>query len=190
MRLLEGRMAAVCTTATTALVIGCGGDAGDRQGVDDGVDGPSVINGCREASYVDGGGGTPIIRFGGDLDDRYSPACITVKLEQEVGWSGDFEEHPLSPGVAPSIRSASDPGTTPNPIPTQESGTTTITTTFGAIGHFPYYRTDHEDDGMYGTVQVVPQVVSPARTSSGSRRRRRLTGRHPRRAAGGGTGGG
>jgi len=155
----EQRNLMVGVGLTAAMAIGCGSDEGGGPATplaaDDAVDGSPVVNGCHQASYVDRAG-TPTIHFGGDLDDSYSPACITVSMDQQVSWSGDFEEHPLSPGVAPSVRGTSNPGTTPNPIPTQKSGTTTITATFGATGYFPYYCIDHEDDGMYGTVQVVP----------------------------------
>lgn len=102
------------------------------------VDAPTRLNGCTRDMAVD--------RSAADADrtitvqdDFYTPRCMRIAPGQQVTWRGDFEEHPLEPGIIRTPDVEQQPG---SPILSTGSGST-ATFTFPDAGDWAYYCTAH-----------------------------------------------
>jgi len=93
-----------------------------------------------ESSYVSN---TTTVTF--DATKVYTPACLKVAKGATVTFSGAFSSHPLA---------ASTRGTSGNPIPSTNSGTTKAVA-FPAAGFFPYYCTFHGNTAGANMAGVV-----------------------------------
>ena len=85
----------------------------------------------------------------------YRPRCLTVSAGARVLFRAlpDFGNHPLFAGTVNGSTATFDPT---SPIGTITSGPERAVT-FPAPGEFPYYCDFHFQQGMLGSVQVVPE---------------------------------
>ncbi|HVV87946.1 MAG TPA: plastocyanin/azurin family copper-binding protein [Kofleriaceae bacterium] len=112
---------------------------------------PPVLNGCVADTAVDltADDANRTIQFASFL---YAPPCVMIRAGQTVTWTGDFSEHPLTPGAIVEGTPTDQPG---NPIPPTDTGTS-ASVTFPATGDYGYYCAHHFGTGMMGAVYVVP----------------------------------
>ncbi len=107
---------------------------------------PSNFAGCQNFTDLTNQV-APIIQFGGELGQSYSPKCAIVSPSQTVTFSGSFGAHSLK-------------GLVTNPtadIPDQSSGVT-ASATFKVVGNYGYYCNTHGNPngtGMAGLIKVV-----------------------------------
>lgn len=85
----------------------------------------------------------------------YRPRCLTVSAGARVIFRAlpNFGNHPLFAGTVSGGVATPDPG---SPIGSMISGTEN-SVVFADAGEFPYYCDFHYNQGMLGSVQVVPQ---------------------------------
>lgn len=139
-------MASSTTSSLVILLAGCGEPV--KAVPDAMVDAaPASLHDCR--TFVRSSDN--IVRFPGPA---YSPSCLEITVGDTVRWTGNFEEHPLSPGRAPS-RPEDPMGSPNNPIVYTDSGNL-ATVVFPSAGDYPYYCTSHDYLGMFGVVRVSP----------------------------------
>lgn len=126
-----------------------GPDAPDGGAGDTGAPGSacaSAFAGCTtfvdmtSASVVD-------IAFGGAKGNVYDPKCIRVRVGQSVGFTGNFDMHPLLQACGPV------PG-----ILDKSFATYTYMRSFPKPGIYGYYCTNHgsaDGNAMAGAIEVV-----------------------------------
>jgi plastocyanin len=88
---------------------------------------------------------THIIKFGGPLGKKYSPASLTVSVGDTLVWVGDFDEHSLSLMKAPQGAKG---------FKGIESGST-FRYVVTVAGRYDYQCDDHVDMGMIGSFTAV-----------------------------------
>lgn len=94
---------------------------------------------------------THIIKFGGPLGKKYSPASLAVNVGDTLVWIGDFDEHSLSLMKAP-------PGAAG--FKSIQSGGT-FRYIVKVAGHYDYQCDDHVDQGMIGSFTAVAIPAPP-----------------------------
>ncbi|MFN0061850.1 MAG: plastocyanin/azurin family copper-binding protein [Myxococcaceae bacterium] len=129
--------------ALSVLACGTSNETNDG-GNDAGPDSP--LNGCTTATLTDrtAGGASRVIALS---SSAFSPPCMRVAVGQTVTFQGDFNSHPMRPGVNPGGLEAEGV----NPIPIVNSGTS-VDVTFSGAGTFPFYCAVHHSFGMRGVI--------------------------------------
>lgn len=126
-------------------------DAGTADSGTTVTDAGVVFNDCTEAKFVDKKAeNNTTVNFGGSLGQTYSPACVLIAVGHSVTFKGNFQNHPISPGI-PGSTTAGSPN---NPIVARNSGSTDLTANFATAGDYPYICVDHNNNGMSGVVRV------------------------------------
>jgi plastocyanin len=152
--MLQGRVRHVAVLFALAA---CGSDGGSQvdAAISDGardapIDAPALVNGCTFAASVDltAAAASRNIQV---QDDFYTPKCPRITVGQAVTWLGDFQDHPLSPGILRGNTVEDQPGT---PITLVTTGTS-HSVTFAQEGAWAFYCPNHPP-GMAGVVYVVP----------------------------------
>src|SRR5687768_524481 len=112
--------------------------------------GPVTINGCTAAMAVDltAPGATRTVVM---TDDIFTPKCTKIQVGQSITWSGNFNDHPLAPGILSAAGLEMQPG---SPIPSVTNGVSR-TVMFPAAGDWAFYCSNHSP-GMAGVIYVVP----------------------------------
>ena len=153
-------MAAIAwSVSLLAILVACGDDHArmiDAPIIPADRSGPVALHDCTD--YVDrtAPGDDRMISFYSGV--AYAPKCMTIAVGQSATWSGDFDMHPLAPGVAPDRIDDDPPGAPDSPIAKLDHGGQTSVTygPFTAAGDYPYYCSVHFLFGMIGVVRVVP----------------------------------
>lgn len=84
---------------------------------------------------------------------RYTPPCVKIKPGRTVRWLGEFEFHPLRPGLVVGAGTQNQPG---NPIPVLNAGTNSGLISFPQPGAWGFYCNFHfQTDAMKGAVFVA-----------------------------------
>jgi plastocyanin len=84
---------------------------------------------------------------------RYTPPCVKIKPGRTVRWLGEFEFHPLRPGLVVGAGTQNQPG---NPIPILNAGTNSGLISFPQPGAWGFYCNFHfQSDAMKGAVFVA-----------------------------------
>lgn len=88
---------------------------------------------------------THVIKFGGSLGKKYSPASLTVAVGDTLVWMGDFSEHTLTLVKAPAGARG---------FKGIETGST-FRYIVTVPGRYDYVCEDHVDQGMIGSFTAV-----------------------------------
>lgn len=116
-----------------------------------------ALNNCLPGNFVDRRGQDDVVIANDQPGNPflYRPRCLTVSAGARVLFRAlpDFGNHPLFAGTVNGSTATFDPT---SPIGTITSGPER-TVTFPAPGEFPYYCDFHFQQGMLGSVQVVPE---------------------------------
>jgi len=116
-----------------------------------------ALNNCLPGNFVDRRGQDDVVIANDQPGNPflYRPRCLTVSAGARVLFRAlpDFGNHPLFAGTVNGSTATIDPT---SPIGTITSGPER-TVTFPAPGEFPYYCDFHFQQGMLGSVQVVPE---------------------------------
>ena len=116
-----------------------------------------ALNNCLPGYFVDRRGQDDVVIANDQPGNPflYRPRCLTVSAGARVLFRAlpDFGNHPLFAGTVNGSTATFDPT---SPIGTITSGPERAVT-FPAPGEFPYYCDFHFQQGMLGSVQVVPE---------------------------------
>ena len=116
-----------------------------------------AFNNCLPGNFVDRRGQDDVVIANDQPGNPflYRPRCLTVSAGARVLFRAlpDFGNHPLFAGTVNGSTATFDPT---SPIGTITSGPERAVT-FPAPGEFPYYCDFHFQQGMLGSVQVVPE---------------------------------
>ncbi len=116
-----------------------------------------ALNNCLPGNFVDRRGQDDVVIANDQPGNPflYRPRCLTVSAGARVLFRAlpDFGNHPLFAGTVNGSTATIDPT---SPIGTITSGPERAVT-FPAPGEFPYYCDFHFQQGMLGSVQVVPE---------------------------------
>ena len=146
--------------ALAVVVTACGDDGSSPIdapiAIDAAVDAPADapvarINGCTRAQATDAtaAGANRMITL--NDNDTYTPPCLRIRAGQTVTWIGDFDAHPLEPGIVVPGDVEPQPG---SPIVATSSGSA-AQITFAATGEWGFFCPNHLP-GMVGAVFVDP----------------------------------
>lgn len=111
---------------------------------------PSALHGCDPLTAEAPGVDEVTVDFGGAVDLRYRPRCLTIEVGDAVRFLGDFALHPMAGGAILEGAPVRDPR---SPLPYANAGEEAV---FRADrpGVYPYYCQVHWIVGMNGVIYV------------------------------------
>lgn len=119
-----------------------------------------ALNNCIESDFIDRRGRATIEVANDDPTNpyRYRPRCVTISEGTEVTFRAlpDFGMHPLYGGTVVDGVATIDPA---SPIGSTGIGTETQRLLV-VSGEFPFFCDMHFDQGMAGSIRVVPQLFA------------------------------
>lgn len=120
----------------------------------------AAVNGCLPEHFVDLRGQALVQIANDDFTNpfRYRPRCATISEGTVVRFMAvpNFGMHPLFGGTVSGGMPAIDPSSPIGPI---TSGTQADRPIVG-LGEFGFYCDFHYDQGMLGSIEVVPELFA------------------------------
>jgi plastocyanin len=120
----------------------------------------AALNGCLDANFIDWRGEALVQIANDDPTNpfRYRPRCATISEGTAIRFQAvpNFGMHPLFGGTVSAGQAHIDPA---SPIGSITSGKQAERTIFG-LGEFPYFCDFHFDQGMMGSIRVVPELFA------------------------------
>ena len=119
-----------------------------------------ALNGCLDANFLDRRGRETLVISNDDptAPFLYRPRCATISEGTRVIFRAvpNFGMHPLFGGLVVGAKATIDPA---SPIGSIGSGTEATRVLVDA-GEFPFFCDVHFDQGMKGSIRVVPQLFA------------------------------
>lgn len=117
-----------------------------------------AANGCLPGDFQDRRGDASIVIANDNLANPflYRPRCVRISAGTEVRFQAlpDFGMHPLFAGAVVAGVASFDPS---SPIGSATNGTEHVIR-IDVVGEFPYYCDFHFNQGMQGSILVVPEL--------------------------------
>ena len=120
----------------------------------------SALNNCLPSDFQDQRGRADIQIANDDPTNplRYRPRCVTISEGTRITFRAvpNFGMHPMFGGTVSAGMATIDPN---SPIGSISTGTQ-AERTLVELGEFPYFCDVHFDQGMSGSIRVVPELFA------------------------------